>query len=168
MNQATIPNLSSLIEMKKFNYVNSDITEKLFPFPKEVGNDYKLFHFDRHISSEDAIKEMEKEGYRAANIYELLLWPNWEDKDWVVALGSVGEVGGDRHVPCLDRNDSKRDLDLYWWGDGWNADYRFLGVRNLSSEPKNLGSLPLELMSLRHLDRIEEKLDKLMNHLGIK
>lgn len=168
MNQATIPNLSSLIDMRKFDYVNSDITEKLFPFPNEVWNNYKLFHFDKDISSEDAIKEMEKEGYRAANIYELLLYLDWNEKDWIVALGSVAGVYGGRYVPCLGKSDSERHLGLSNWDDGWPAYYRFLAVRNLSSESKNLGSLPLEYLSLGHLDRIENKLDRIITHLGVK
>jgi len=52
-------------------------------------------------------------------------------------------VGGDRHVPCLSRGASGRGLDLGWWDDDWVGDYRFLAVRNLSSDPVKLGTSAL-------------------------
>jgi hypothetical protein len=160
MTKTKIPKLSSLIKAKKFDWVNSDITDNLFETPKEIGTDFKLFHFDRYILSEDAISEMANEGFRPANAWELLSWKDWNDKDWVVALGSVGEVGGDRYVPCLVGDGSERDLDLGWWDDGWDADYRFLGVRNSS-----LGSsdaLPSDSVSLAlgYLETAEQAIQK--------
>ena len=130
MTEIKIPKLSSLIETRKLDWVNSDIKDGLFETPKEISSGYKLYHFNKYISSEDAIKEMEKEGYRPANAWELLLWKDWNDKDWVVALGSVGKVGGDRFVPYLGKGGSKRDLYLHCWFGDWNARFRFLGVRN--------------------------------------
>ncbi len=46
------------------------------------------------------------------------------------AQGSIGKVNGNRNVPYLNRNDSKRNLNLNWWDNDWNANYRFLGVRH--------------------------------------
>ena len=48
----------------------------------------------------------------------------------LLAQGSVGKVNGNRNVLYLDRNDSKRNLNLNWWDNDWNANYRFLGVRH--------------------------------------
>lgn len=124
--------LKKLIEAKKFSWVNSNITEANFPPQKIRSTDYNLYHFDRYISSEEVIKEMEKDGYAPANIYELLEWEGWNDKDWVVALASVCRVSGDRRVPCLSRFDSERDLSLVYWDDGWDGFCRFLAVRNSS------------------------------------
>lgn len=129
--------LSKLIADRKFDYV-SPVIEKAEWNTKEIGSDYKLFHFDRHISSEDAIKEMEKEGYRAANIHELLLWGDWNDSDLVIALGSVTEVRGGRYVPGLGRGGSERRLHLYWLEVGWSAYCRFLGVKTGSKIEKVL------------------------------
>lgn len=136
MTKTKTPKLSTLIEAIKFDWVNSDITDDLFATPKEVSTDYRIFDFGRNISSEEAIKEMEKDGYRPANAWELLGYAKigWNNKDLVVALGSVGGVGGGRDVPYLRRVDSGRDLDLGWWGSDWGVYYRFLGVRNLSSD----------------------------------
>ncbi len=130
--------LQSLIKSKKFDWVNSDI-EKNFKLGN-VRGEYKLFHFDRYISSDDAEKEMAKAGYLPANLTELLSWPDWNDKDWVVALGSVAEVRGGRSVPCLGRSGAGRGLSLGWGDGGWDADYRFLAVRNSESKKLSTGS----------------------------
>lgn len=138
MTTTKIPKLSSLIEARKLDYVSSTMTDSFFPEPKEIGTDFKLFHFDKNISSEDAVKEMEKQGYSPANAWELLSWKDWNRKDWLVCLGSVGEVDGSRRVPCLREVGSGRDLGLGWFDDDWSADCRFLGVRNSSYETKEL------------------------------
>jgi hypothetical protein len=116
-----------------FDYVNPSITEDKFPLTKREHKGYKLFHFDRYISSEDVVAEMAKEGYAPANLLELLSWKDWNGKDRVGGLGSVGEVLGGRGVPCLDGGDSGRGLSRDNWDGGWDSGYRFLAVR-LSSE----------------------------------
>ncbi len=131
--------LEQLIKSGKFTYVNSHITPENFPEEEIRSTEYKIFHFpSRIISSKDVIKEMEKEGYSPTNIYELLSWPEWNGKDWVVGLGSSCVVGGGRNVPYLDGWGSERDLGLGWFERGWGDDYRFLAVRN--SGAKDLGS----------------------------
>lgn len=135
------PLLSKLISDKNLDYVNSNIVDGFFSEPTSISSDYKLFHINQYISPEDAIEEMKKEGYRAANAWELLQWPDWNEKDWVVALGSVGEVDGVRYVPYLYRDGSKRYLSLLYWGGGWFDYFRFLGVRNLETKEKELGDL---------------------------
>lgn len=139
----TKTSLALLIKDRKFDYVDSDITVKNFP-PQEVSTDFKLYHFGRTVSSEAAIKEMKKDGYKPANIYELLLWPDWNGKDWVTALGSVCEVNGRRSVACLSRVGSERFLDLSWFVVDWGGDCRFLAVRN--SDSVTLGALPSETL----------------------
>lgn len=130
--------LKQLIDKQKFDWVNSDITEDVFPLNTLRSNEYKLFHFDRFISSEDVVKEMEKEGYLPANIYELLGWKDWNEKDLVIALDSVGEVDGDRYVPYLYRSVSERSLRLAWWDVVWIAYCRFLSVKmNQTKEKEN-------------------------------
>lgn len=124
--------LQKLIKEKKFDWVNDNITAEKFPAPKKLRTDYKLYHFDRYISSESAIKEMEKEGYSPANFYELLSWKDWNNADWVVALGSVARVRGDRRVPCLGRIGASRELYLGWFDFVWYANFRFLAVRSVS------------------------------------
>lgn len=146
--KTTIPKLSKLIKDHKFDWVNSDITDNLFPEPETISSDFKLYHFNRYISSEDAIKEMESDGYRPANAWELLSWKEWNKTDLVVALGSVGEVDGCRRVLYLSRGVSGRGLSLDWWDGGWTARCRFLGVRNLSSDTRASESSPSDTLTL--------------------
>lgn len=134
--------LQLLITAGKYDYVNLNITDENFPVPENfvLGEDPKVFHFNRDISSEDVIKEMDKEGYTPAMIWDILDYgaknPEEQRKFPIVGLGSVGEVDDDddRHVPVLNRNDSKRYLSLSWWDGGWDAGYRFLGVRKKVSQ----------------------------------
>lgn len=145
--------LKDLIDSRKFDYVDSDITADKFP-PVEVrvkgDSDYKLFHFNRSMSLEDVKKEMEKEGYSPATIYELLSWDGWNDRDFVVALGSVALVDDGPHVACLGRGVSGRNLHLLWFDYDWGDDYRFLAVRNGSKKLENESSAlsPSEALSL--------------------
>ena len=42
---------------------------------------------------------------------------------------SVGRVNGNRNVPYLNKDGSKRNLNLNRWDNDWNSNYRFLAVR---------------------------------------
>lgn len=159
------PILSKLIASKKFDYVNSSIHDDLFPKPKSISSDYKLYHFDVTMDSEEVIEKMATEGFRPANAWELTQWPDWNEKDTVIALGSVGEVGGDRRVPCLDEVCSERQLGLSWWVGGWHSRCRFLAVRNLESgvsETGKMNSVSLALGFLEEAEKLIKKAKKLL------
>ena len=145
--------LQSLIKSLKFDYYDSNIIEKNFPIQKTKKDSYyRVFSFDRDISSEDIIKEMEKAGYRPANIYELLIWAkkNWNDQNSVVALGSIWQdLSGYRSVPVLDSDDAKRELDLDWFERDWDANYRFLAVRKYENS-NSLNPLILERLKVMY------------------
>lgn len=152
---------------KKFDYVNSNITDELFPLIERKVGEYKLYHFNKYISSEDAIKEMKTEGYMPANLYELLLWSEENKQDWVVALGSVAGVDGNRRVPYLYRDGSERQLDLRWFDCGWGAYCRFLAVRNLDSEAKALGDSALRILEnltfrIEALEEFQRKVERFL------
>lgn len=122
--------LKKLISSGSFDYVNSDITATNFP---DVGvkTDFKVYDFRKTVSSDFAIEQMTKEGYRPANLRELLNWmsASWNGKDWVVALGQVWQgSGGSRGVPYLYFS-GERELRLPWRADDWDARCRFLAVR---------------------------------------
>lgn len=140
--------LTELIKEIKFDYINSEISDDLFEIPKEIGTEFELVHFDKNISSEDAVKELSKDDWRPATAYELLIWAkeNWNGIDWVVALGSVAGVRFGRGVLDLRRDGSERSLRLDRWGVGWFAGYRFLRVRN--SVLKTLDTLSLTDLSI--------------------
>jgi len=127
--------LKDMIAAGRYDWVNSDITEKRFPMPKDfvLGAEPKVFHFDRDISSEKAIALMDADGYRPATIFDLLDYgaknPEEQRKYPILALGSVALIYGDRCVAFLHRDDSERHLDLFWFDFGWSAFCRFLAVR---------------------------------------
>lgn len=137
---------------ERFTYVNSDIKKGLFPLVDVPENiEYKVFKFGEGIQSEMAIMEMKDKGYEPATFSELLAWPDWNEEDIIVALGSVGEVHGDRRVPYLRARGSERRLGLDWWGFSWHSACRFLGVRNWSlktSDPLNPALDPLDALTL--------------------
>ncbi len=62
------------IERGKYNWVNSNITQKKFPTKKKGKFEVEitLFYFNRYISGKDALKEINKAGYRPAELRELL------------------------------------------------------------------------------------------------
>ena len=128
--------LADRIARGKYNWVNSDITEKHFPtnIPADYDAEYRLFHFNRDISSENAIKEMEKEGYRPAILPELLILgetqPELQKEFQIVALGSVWRDSYDhRYVPILHWYGRRRKLNLLWFELDWYGYFRFLAVR---------------------------------------
>ncbi len=131
--------LGKLIKQGNFSYVNSDITEVNFPDVSTgqaeagISADFKVYSFGRYISSEDAIKEMEKDGYKPANLRELIAYSKngWNGTDTVVALGQIwrGSVGG-RRVPYAWGDSGERRLDLLYFERDWSGSCRFLAVRN--------------------------------------
>lgn len=136
---------------KDFDYVNSDITEDKFPQPKTLRTDYKLYNFDKYISSEDVIEKMKKDGYSPASVYELLKWKDWNKEDFVIALGSVAVIDDHRGVACLDGSGSKRSLHLGGFGIGWGRICRFLAVRNSEisiSKTEDSALIPSETLTL--------------------
>ena len=99
-----------------------------------------LFHFDRSISSKDAIKEIvnadKANPWAPAKTENILAYgaknPEEQRKYPIVGLGSVAEVRGRRSVLYLDEGGSRRNLYLNWFDDDWHSDYRFLAVRKVS------------------------------------
>lgn len=139
----------------KFNYINSNITEENFPKIKREIKGYKIFHFNKYISSEDVMKEMQKEGYEPATIWELMDFKKWKwnEKDFVVALGSVALFDGGRHVGYLNTDSDGRYVGLYYYDGDWGDYYRFLAVRTVS--PKSLSSS----LTLGNLDTLPNELN---------
>lgn len=127
--------LIKMIEMGAYDWVGSDINEANFSKTGEgeVTVNAELIHFNRFISSDDAVIEMDKIGFRPATTYELLAFgvknPDVQREFPVVSLGSPGKVDGDLFVAYLGRDGSERGLDLGWWNARWYANFHFLGVR---------------------------------------
>lgn len=131
--------LKEMIEARQYDCVNDDITGDHFPVKgtgqKEV--EITLFHFNCPISSDDAIAEMARAGYRPALIEELLAlgaaYKELQKQFPIIALGSVWRYpAGARCVPYLHWNGFGRRLDLGWFEGGWHEYWRFAAVRNAS------------------------------------
>ena len=133
--------VQEMINAGNYGWTHREITEKHFPLPTElngkqvpVTNVTKLFYFNRNISSEAAISEMDKAGYRPATLAELLALgeahPELQRQFPIVALGSVWrDTRDDRRVPVLDFGGNERRLSLRWFDYGWPGRCRFLGAR---------------------------------------
>ncbi len=131
--------VQEMINAGKYGWTNDNITEKHFPLPtelngKKVSVSTKLFHFNRPINSQDAIKEMDKAGYRPATLAELLALgekqPELQKEFPIVALGSLwADARGRRSVPYLLVHGYERRLNLYWFVLDWYVFCRFLAVR---------------------------------------
>ena len=119
-----------------YDHSNGDITTKHFPLTRKGRTEVevKLFHFNRKMTSEEVLAEMDKAGYRAAETHELLAlgekYPEEQRKYPIAGLGSVwlGWRDGFR-VVCLDENDNEREVPLYWFEAYWTERWRFAGVR---------------------------------------
>ena len=127
--------LAEMISAGKYDWKNSEITEKSFPSKirgQETLN-LEMVHFNRNISSDSAVEEMYKMGLRPATLRELLSfgakYPEIQREFPVVALGDSCRLGGDRHIACLGGDGSDRNLFLHWWHGAWDGNYRFLAVR---------------------------------------
>lgn len=136
----TIDYEQSLEEMVKagaYDWKNSDITSEHFLIDGNgvVERTTDLVHFNRSISTDDALAELDKQGFRPATIEELLAFgstnPEIQRQFPIIALGSVWTSRhGSRFVTYLDRDGSRRRLGLYWFvDDDWYDDCRFLAVR---------------------------------------
>lgn len=91
-----------------------------------------LVNFSRSISSEDAVKELGRQGLRPATLKELLALDTtclYLQKDLIVALGSTWRGSTDHvFVPCLYSDGSRRRRRLVWWGGDWPSAWRFAAV----------------------------------------
>ena len=123
------------------NWVDGNITAECFPIASEDGGEweYDLWNPEGSISSQDAVERMKGDDvdnpWIPARLGHLLVFgrmnPDAQRKNPIVALGSVGEVNGDRRVVYLYRSVSLRGLDLFWWAYDWGSGCRFLRVRKV-------------------------------------
>ena len=128
--------LQQMIANGKYDYANSDITASNFPTQGSGQQNVvvELVHFGRDMASEAVLKEFEARGLRVATLPELLAfgatYPEKQREFPIVALGSVWQNRiGDRYMPYLGRNGSKRGLYLSWNDVGWDGLCRFAAVR---------------------------------------
>ena len=134
--------ISALVKSGKYDWFNDDIEK--FPFEPTKAKEIEIVNFNRTISSEDAIKELDARGLRPATATELLLLgaqhPELQRKDWIVALGTVRSIRDFRSVASLSGDSAYRYLHVFWFENDWFEDFRFAAVRKLKSlDTRKLG-----------------------------
>lgn len=129
--------VEELIKAGNFEWTGEGITSSNFP-SNEFGQKEVtifLFIFDFDIRSENVIKIMDNQGFRPANLKELLSlgtrYSDFKSKDWVVvALGSTWRDSNDSvSVPYIRGPLDKCTLHLIDWGGGWGTLWQFAAVR---------------------------------------
>ena len=109
---------------------------------RQFGEDLGLMHevvveyldLGYQESSEKAVAEMKRRGYRPAEDPEVLRHdmrcPDQLVENPVVVLGSVSpRRDGRRFVLLLRRVGAFRSVCRLWWGGDWDSDYRFAAVK---------------------------------------
>ncbi len=130
--------LQAMIAAGKYDWVNDDIMAERFPIVGTGRKTFrtKLFDFGRNVSSEDSVAAMKAENFMPGDHVHGLAYgaafPEEQRKHPIACLGSSARVAGDRDVVCLYGGDARRSLDLRDWDDGWNDEWRFLGVQEVS------------------------------------
>ncbi len=121
--------LVKLIALSKYDWVDSNINGANFPIDESFNpnEETRLFHFGHEMTSEEVKEEMNKEGWKPATIWHLLINSEGLQLFPIVALGSVWRS----LVPYLYWCDFyyKFYLDLLSLGNRWGGNCRFLAVR---------------------------------------
>lgn len=134
--------LVGMIVLGKYDYVQFGIGENINNFVVEGSGsqeiDIILVQLNTALSSDGAVAELDKLGYRPASVAELLAFgkshPEAQKNISIVALGSTYTLpSGERHVACLEGSHvwgGTRGLVEGEWGTVWhNALFRFAVVR---------------------------------------
>lgn len=100
----------------------------------ETSGDRIMFvkHFDRKIESEQAIAEMDVQGYRPATEKEARAfakaYPELLREVWIVALGSLAADDSNQCVAVLCGASGRRSFGGDWFDRKWARTYHFLFV----------------------------------------
>ncbi len=130
--------LKAMIEAGRYDWTNSDITDKHFPIEGSGQSQVEIIlrHYDKVMSTDAVLADLDQNGLRPATIAELLaLGADPKTRDLqrefpIIALGSVWQrLYGYRYCPYLYRNGSKRHLRLDWIVSDWREICRFAAVR---------------------------------------
>jgi hypothetical protein len=128
--------LADAVDAGNYQGVHRSITRENFPSCRhgQAQLEMTLVRYEQRMDSESVLRELDREGLRAAELPELLAfgetYPEVQRRFSVVGLGSVWkDRKGYRNVPCLYEASEARYLDLHWWDDGWYSYSRFAAIR---------------------------------------
>jgi len=141
-----------LIADGEFTWKNDDITEEHFPIERqgEYSVEAILVCFEEELTDEEVNEKMEKEGLWRADTIETLSFaaqhPEVQQKYIIISGAFWTRHVGYRYFLCLSGGRGKRYLFLHWFDRGhrWLPQRRFLAVRKLPSESRNLDPKPLD------------------------
>lgn len=161
--------LENLIKKVPYYYVNSDINSKNFPVPEKVETEnWKLIRLNKTVSSEEALEEIKKQGYRPANCYELATWAishrdELKKYEWAVAFGQLWEdAGGYHRVPSVDASsDGDFNFLLGNFEDVWRDDDAFLCFSDVSLDTEKLSPS----LNLGILEKMQKDIEDLKQSL---
>ena len=118
-----------------YDWINPNITDQNFPTTQQGTKEatIQLIHFNRSISTDEALRELDKMNLRPATLQECLAfgekYPDIQREFTIIFLGSVWRsLYGNRNCPYLNRNGSERNINLNWIDDDWNEVCRFAAV----------------------------------------
>lgn len=126
------------VKLGRYYWANPDITSRNFPTKRtgtaEIVIVVEFIHFDRMLSTAEALRELDRMGYRPAELHELLAfgekYPDVQCKFPIVALGSIWQDrDGYRYASYLYVDGLKRSLNLFLIKNDWHDLYRFAAVR---------------------------------------
>ncbi len=125
---------TSLIKPEHNIRVSRNITPGNFPGECISTFETTLLHFDRSISSDEAIQEMNLMGLQPASMIELLAFRASYLKTWTIPIIGLGSVwvdpDGVHYVGCVNDMPSQLRVNLFDRADRWLSHYHFLAVAN--------------------------------------
>ena len=125
-------NVEDRVEAGHYDWVNFNITSELFPTERNgiAEIEIKLIHFNRIISTDEALCELDRMGYRPAELHELLAFgEKYQEIQREFPILSLGSVLRNRCVPGLSGGNSRRYLNLFVEGHNCDKNCRFVAVR---------------------------------------
>ncbi|OIO06933.1 hypothetical protein COX68_03480 [Candidatus Falkowbacteria bacterium CG_4_10_14_0_2_um_filter_41_15] len=130
--------VKKMIAVGKYPWLDNSVNAQNFPLPaKLVGKivtvSVRTCYFTGDVESDEAIKEINKKGYRLATLSELLAFgaahSELQKQFSIVALGSVWERTEDSlFAPFLGLHEGGRAIRLHSLSKDWHLGWRFLVV----------------------------------------
>lgn len=124
------------VKAGKYDWKDNNILSKNFPSKREgmIEAEIILVHFNCDMDSDDALRELNKQGLRPAELPELTAfgakYPDVQRDFPIIALASVWQSPrGFRGVPYLCRDSGARFLSLFWFDSRWSSRCRFAALR---------------------------------------
>lgn len=128
--------VEQLVKKGKYYWPSHDVTSGHFPSSEKGVAEVLVYlvNFNYDISSEDVLKELDRQGLRPATLKELLslsiVQPDLQHNNPIVGLGSTRrDSAGNIYIHYLSSLGLDRILGLALWDGDWTLRWRFAAVR---------------------------------------